>query len=266
MRGKLRILQLLTVLTILFNTFLIYANSSETVTLPVSRMKILSDGTRGLLIEKHDVNPTVISMRNIVCTPSPKYFVTFKIIGGVPSEVRELQKERSASIPPQPVTLSFHIDSLKPGEPIASLKTGVYSGHIEYEGGYRRPIIWEVVELADVNINAIIMFDIGGTLAPGTGHEYGGYTLVRVDVLVDWSPSNEPLFIGLIDHNVDPGTASGMIVYGGHVSVPLYPQYDKQHYHTLIIGNLGSSTISYTGHVQWQTAYGNEPGGANAEG
>ncbi len=265
MVGKLKLLQLLIILTMLSSILIIYANPPEIITLPVSRGKLSSGNARELLIEKRAINPTVIR-NNILRTPSSKYFITFKIIGGMPNEVRKLLKERSALNPPKPVKLSFHIDSLKPGEPIASLKFGVYSGYVEYEGGYKRPIIWEVFELADASIDAIITFDIGGTLAPGYGDEYGGYTLVRVNVIVDWSPSNGPLFIGVIDYNVDPGTAHGTLVYGGHASISLYPPYNRYHYHTLVIGNLGSTTISYTGHVQWQTAYENEPSATEIEG
>ncbi len=56
-----------------------------------------------------------------------------------------------------------------------------------------------------------------------------------------------------------------MIVYGCHANVSLYPPYNQYH-HTLVAGNLGSTTISYTGHVQWQKVYENEPGGAGIEG
>ncbi|MBO3841517.1 MAG: hypothetical protein FGF48_03775 [Candidatus Brockarchaeota archaeon] len=55
---------------------------------------------------------------------------------------------------------------------------------MEYEGDYKRPIIWEVFELTDASIGAIITFDMGDT-SPGYGDEYGGYTLMCVNVIVD---------------------------------------------------------------------------------
>ncbi|MBO3832557.1 MAG: hypothetical protein FGF51_04135 [Candidatus Brockarchaeota archaeon] len=72
---------------------------------------------------------------------------------------------------------------MKHGESIASLKFGVFSGYVEYEGDYKRPIIWEVFELADASIGTIITFNIGDA-SPGYGDEYGGYTLICVNVIV----------------------------------------------------------------------------------
>lgn len=238
-----------------------YPNSAEIVTLPVSRGETSPGGIGGLLIEKRDARLEVFQPRKI--TECPKcgqtYFVTFKILGEIPFEVRKLQKERWASIPPKPVVLSFNLFT-KSGERVMPLEAGVYRGYIEYEGGYKIPIVWETIEISDFeSVDAVITFDIGGRLAPGRGHEYGGYTLVRVDVVVDWWPSSGPLFVGVIDHNADPQTAYGRVVYGGSGRVTLYPPFSQYHYHTLVVGNLGDATVSYAGHVQWQTALEHEP-------
>jgi len=262
---KLRLPQplIIVVLVALLSICLAYPNSAETLALPVSRGEASPGSSGGLIIGKRDVRVEAVQPRKIIeCHQgcgSPVYFVTFKMLGKIPAEVRELQKEKWASFPPKPVKLSFHLFT-KTGERVMPLEAGMYRGYIEYEGGYRIPIVWETIELSDLeSVDAVVTFGIGGTLAPGYGDEYGGYTLVRVEVEVDWWPSSGPLFIGLIDHDVDPYTAYGVKVYGGSVRVTLYPPFSQYHYHTLVVGNLGDNTVSYSGHVQWQTAHKYEP-------